>query len=67
MSEEGENESQERGEQPSVRPRRRKSDRGPIIIPEAPSHSSFVFGFCEDKNAPRRRKMEVFRPWNIKS
>ena len=41
-------------------PRRRRSDKEtPVIIPTAPIDSPFIFGFCEDRNASRRRKMEV--------
>lgn len=49
------------------RPRRRKSEKElPVVIPEAPGHSRFVFGFCEDRNPTRRRKMEAHDtvyPW----
>lgn len=53
------------GENPTVqgvRPRRRKSEKEiPVVIPEAADDSSFVLGFCEDRNPTRRRKMEVRR------
>lgn len=45
------------------RPRRRRNEKEivntTVIIPKAPEGSSFTFGFCEDRNATRRRKMEV--------
>lgn len=47
------------GERPR---RRRNAERDkPVIVPDPPAHSSFELGFCEDRNAPRRRKMEVRR------
>lgn len=53
------------GDAAAERPRRRRgadregSKENVIVIPPAPEHSIFVFGFHEDRNAPRRRKMEV--------
>lgn len=46
---------------PTARRRSRliSPERDPMPVPGAPDHSIFTFGFHEDKNAMKRRKMEV--------
>lgn len=65
MSNAGPGEAGEENEK-SIAPRRRSRlvspERDPMPVPNAPVHSMFTFGFHEDKNALKRRKMEVGQP-----